>query len=346
MGISDRMKLKNAAILADTKTSHRDAEVSSSKGPNVEPMPTKVSSGPATAPGGMAVFRQQMLHHETTVRTLEERLDEFKGSNLTRRLDPASVVRSKWANRHEQSFADKDFLRLKAEIDGSGGNVQPIKVRPLAGGKGQFEIVFGHRRHQACFELGLPVLAMIEDVSEQDLFAQMDRENRERKDLRPYEQGLMYAKALDDGLFPSAKKMAASIGIDLGSMGRVLNIARLPDVVLDAFGSRLDVQLKWGSEIKTALEANPEWVMEKAAELSRASPKLDAKSVYSVLLANPGATKEVASNSSIELSGSKGEAVSMVSDASKKTAVLKFTGVSIEQIQKIDAFVKTLLTSK
>ena len=38
---------------------------------------------------------------------------------------------SAWANRHDDSYQDADFLALKADIAEAGGNVQPIKVRPL-----------------------------------------------------------------------------------------------------------------------------------------------------------------------------------------------------------------------
>ena len=33
-----------------------------------------------------------------------------------------------------------------------------------------YEIVFGHRRHCACMELGLPVLALVENLTEQEWF--------------------------------------------------------------------------------------------------------------------------------------------------------------------------------
>lgn len=36
------------------------------------------------------------------------------------------------------------------------------------------------------------------DVDDQQMFVEMDRENRQRKDLRPYEQGMMYGHALKE----------------------------------------------------------------------------------------------------------------------------------------------------
>ena len=42
----------------------------------------------------------------------------------------------------------------------------------------------------------------------------MDRENREREDLSPYEQGTMYQQALDAGLFPSQRRLAEQLGVN------------------------------------------------------------------------------------------------------------------------------------
>ena len=298
---------------------------------------------PTTGPGSMMAFMQRDSETFIENEHLRSELEVYRAGHLTRKLDSSSVVHSKWANRHEQSFADKEFLKLKAEIDGAGGNVQAIKVRPLAGQEGKYEVVFGHRRHQACLELGLPVLAMIEDLSEQDLFVQMDRENRDRKDLRPYEQGVMYAKALDQGLFPSAKKMAASLGLDVAGIGRAMTIARLPDVVLNAFQSPLDIQHKWGSEIKDALDKNPEFVLEKATELSKLNPKLDAKSVLAELL-NTGGTLPVSPDSLVsDFKGKHGESACLVIDKHKKSVTLKCKGLDDAQIKKVNVFIKDLL---
>ena len=199
----------------------------------------------------------------------EGRLKEFDGADVAKNLDPKLVRASKWANRSEASLASKEFESLKLEIEQSGGNVQPIKVRPLKGVAGEFEIVFGHRRHRACLELGLPVLALIDDVTDVDLFAQMDRENRQRADLRPFEQGLMYAKALDEGLFPSARKLSEALHVDLSNLGKSLSLARLPADVLNAFSSPLDIQLRWATDLTAALQKDPEIVLARAQQVKK-----------------------------------------------------------------------------
>ena len=137
-------------------------------------------------------------------------------------------------------------------------------MRPLKGHSGMYEVVFGHRRHQACLELDINVLAMIEDLDEKSLFVEMDHENRQRKDLRPYEQGVMYARALDEGLFPSMRKMAEEVGVEAGTASKAIALARLPAEVLAAFVSPLDLQFRWASDLTQAIQKNPELVLSKA----------------------------------------------------------------------------------
>ena len=63
---------------------------------------------------------------------LRDQLAAFEGALPARRLDPRLVRASVWANRHEDALTGADFEQLKTDIEAAGGNVQPIKVRPLA----------------------------------------------------------------------------------------------------------------------------------------------------------------------------------------------------------------------
>lgn len=203
----------------------------------------------------------------------------------TRKLDPKLIHPSKWANRHQDSFTSEEFVSLKLEIESQGGNVQPIKVRPIVGlDPIQYEIVFGHRRHRACFELGLDVLAVVESITDPALFIEMDRENRQRADLRPYEQGVMYARALDEGLFPSMRKMSEALGVDQGNASKSISIARLPALVLSAFGSPLDVQQAWSTPLTQSLQRDPDLLLSRAKELALLKKKPPAAKVFGILI--------------------------------------------------------------
>jgi ParB family chromosome partitioning protein len=206
----------------------------------------------------------------------------------TRKLDPALVIPTGWANRHADAFKNAEFERLKADIQMSGGNVQAISVRPLAGEVGKFEIVFGHRRHRACLELGLHVLATVATapISDLELFAAMDRENRERADLSPYEQGTMYRRALDAGMYPSNRRMAEALGVSHTWVANVLSVADLPAPVLECFRTPLDVQHRHAKAISDALERDRKAVLRRAEKLRQSSTKLVAGAVAAALSAS------------------------------------------------------------
>jgi len=196
---------------------------------------------------------------------------KFAGATLVRKLDPNLVKRSQWANRIEAEFSTVEFEELKADIEAAGGNVQPIKVRGAGvfDGQTRYEIVFGHRRHQACLLLGLSVNAVIEEsMTDLELFEEMDRENRARKSLSAWEQGRMYQDALTKGLYPSLRKLSESLNVNLADASRSVDLAKLPKVVVDAFATPLDLQVRWSKSLKDALQKDPDGVLAIAKEIS------------------------------------------------------------------------------
>lgn len=201
---------------------------------------------------------------------LKSEVEKLRAGKPEIKIAADEVRPSVWANRHEDSFKTVEFEALRAEIKSAGGNIQPIKVRPIRDSKDGFkyEVVFGHRRHRACLELGLEVLVIVEDLDDKHLFIEMDRENRQRADLRPYEQGLMYARALDQGLFSSIRKLAEDVGADSTNVSRAVALARLPAAVLDAFESRLDIQYRWVADLKALVDKEPDVVIARAAEVA------------------------------------------------------------------------------
>ncbi|WP_284619506.1 ParB/RepB/Spo0J family partition protein [Aquabacterium humicola] len=241
--------------------------------------------GPRTAPGQMLAARSEMLSLQGELSDLREKLQQFDGSLPTVKLDASLVQATAWANRHEQSFATPAFARLKASIELAGGNAQPILVRRAAEA-GRYEVVFGHRRHRACLELKLPVLAVIWDgpMPDLDLFLSMDRENREREDPSAYEQGQTYVRALESGLFQSQRRLAEAIGVSHTWVRKAILVAQLPEAIVEAFASPLDIQPKHAEEIAGALEADRKTVLRRAEKLRQAPKRLAPNQVVGHLL--------------------------------------------------------------
>ena len=227
---------------------------------------------PRTAPGQMLAARSEMLAMQGELQALREKLKSFDGSLPTVKLDPTLVDATRWANRHASAFTTAAFARLKSSIELAGGNTQPILVRRAAEA-GRYEIVFGHRRHRACLELGLPVLAVVweGEMPDLELFLSMDRENREREDPSAYEQGITYLAALEAGLFPSQRRLAEAIGVSHTWVRKATLVAQLPSAIVDTFATPLDIQPRHAEEITQALELDRKAVLRRAERLRQMS---------------------------------------------------------------------------
>ncbi|MEI2713950.1 MAG: hypothetical protein V9G04_11860 [Nocardioides sp.] len=116
--------------------------------------------------------------------------------------------------------------------------------------------------------------AIVEVLTDAQLFTEMERENRERQDLSPWEQGVMYKRAIDDGLFPSLRRLATSIGAQVGNVSTAIQLASLPPEVIEAFPSPLSLQFRWGTALKAAIDKSPDDVLAQARELAAMTPKL------------------------------------------------------------------------
>ena len=283
-----------------------------------------------TAPGTMMGFLTAQSGAVQEAEALKARVKLLEEEAPLRKLDPSAIRPSKWANRHEASFRTAEFQELKAEIAAAGGNVQPIKVRPLAVLNGStppggptFELIFGHRRHRACAELGLPVLATIEEASDVSLFEQMERENRGRKNLSAWEQGTMYRRALDDGLYSSLRRLAEGLNVDVSLVSKSVSLARLPDDVVAAFESPLDIQFRWAAPLTDALQKDPDGTLARARAIAEARGNLSAAAILSKLVGNPESAAGRSASQVLTISKAGKVAAKLTADA-KGRALVRF----------------------
>jgi ParB family chromosome partitioning protein len=251
--------------------------------------PAGARNAPRTGVGllATAAFEKQAL--DDRIEALSGQVERLKAERGGQRLDPQLIVPGRWANRHPDAFGGTTWEEFKREIADSDGNVEAIKVRPLAGRRGdgepRYEVVFGHRRHRACLELGLPVLTVVDDLDDSTVFVQMERENRGRENLSAYEQGRMYVRALDEGLFPSMRALATAIGRDASDVSKAMRIARLPEEVIGAFPSPLEIQFRWASNLERALTKDQDAVLRAAREAGQVRSTLTAGQVFDRLIA-------------------------------------------------------------
>jgi len=125
-------------------------------------------------------------------------------------------------------------------------------------------------------------------ISDQELFSVMDRENRERADLSPFEQGSMYRRALDQGLYSSNRRLAEALGVSHTWVANVLTVADLPPAVLECFSSPLVVQHRHAKVLQSGLEQDRKGVLRRAEKLRQQARKLSPSAVIDTLLGIPG----------------------------------------------------------
>jgi len=194
-------------------------------------------------------------------------------------IDPAKVRVNRWHGRLGSRFESAHFQSMKRDIAASGGNVVPALGRVLAGSS-SVELVYGSLRAQACRELGLPILTVIQDLQEHEVFPTMIREGALRWSL--FELGTSVVRALEGGLFPSHRKLAEACGLKLQVTRAAAEAARLPTFVVQAFGSPSRLTSSMVSRLAGALQADPEGV-ERRAQTLLGEPASSSKKVMAAL---------------------------------------------------------------
>jgi ParB family chromosome partitioning protein len=251
------------------------------------PSPLSTTPSPSRSPSksftGAGIFMSAITGKDELSKELAEvqgRLnaattlaESFEGADLVRALGTKQVRRSQWANRNPAEFLSPEFKALTEEIRNAGGNTQAIKVRRVTGvvdgQPEEFEIVFGHRRFQACVEAGLKVNAVIVDhMTDLELFEAMERENRGRKNLSAWEQGMMYQDALKKGLYSSARKLEDALNLNHSDCARALQLAKLPEALVRAFESPLDLQVRWAKPLTDAMQKDPDSLLAAARKIA------------------------------------------------------------------------------
>jgi ParB family chromosome partitioning protein len=323
--------------------------------PGLQPVPKAAGDNPPaaeppkakTAPGTMMGFLTAQSGAVQEAEALKARVKSLEEEAPLRKLDPSSIRPSKWANRHEASFLTAEFQELKAEIAAAGGNVQPIKVRPAVVLNGStpsagpsFELIFGHRRHRACAELGIPVLAAIEEASDVSLFEQMERENRGRKNLSAWEQGTMYRRALDDGLYSSLRRLAEGLGVDVSLVSKSVSLARLPDAVVAAFQSPLDIQFRWAAPLTEAMQKDPDGTLSRARAVAETRGDLGPAAILSKLVGLPESTTDRSTSQAMTILKAGKVAAKLTSDA-RGRALVRFEAGALPETKR-KALVKVI----
>lgn len=116
------------------------------------------------------------------------------------------------------------------------GQQVPVLLRHAPGAEGRYEVVYGRRRVAALKLVGLPVKAMLRDLSERDLMIAQGQENALRKDLSFIEKA-NFARQMRDNGFDRAV-ICDALAVDKTVISRMLTVAdAVPLPLLHAIGA-------------------------------------------------------------------------------------------------------------
>ena len=152
------------------------------------------------------------------------------------------------------------------------------------------ELIYGARRLFVARHLNKPLAVEVREISDREALIAMDIENRQRVDISSYERGMSYASWLRSAHFQSQDEIARALKISSSKVSRLLKLARLPSVVVDAFRSPAEICEGWGLDLMDALD-DPQRrpaVLRKARELRAAEPRRCGRDVYRLLMTAPG----------------------------------------------------------
>lgn len=113
--------------------------------------------------------------------------------------------------------------------------LSPILVRPHPDHPGRYQTAFGHRRVRAVAILGLPVRAIVRELTDEEMVVAQGQENHARKDLSYIEKAL-FAQRLERRNFSRATIMAA-LSIYKGDLSNMLSVAhQIPGELVETIG--------------------------------------------------------------------------------------------------------------
>ena len=133
---------------------------------------------------------------------------------------------------------DQDSLDDLAASVREHGILQPILVRPAAGGR--YQIVAGERRWRAARMAGLDTVpALIEELDDETALEISIIENLQREDLSPLDEALMYERMIHEHGY-SVRRLAQKLGKDKGYLENRLRLADAPPEVKELVSVRKD----------------------------------------------------------------------------------------------------------
>lgn len=186
-----------------------------------------------------------------------------------------------------EAHISEETCRAEIASFSKQGQLVPVLGRPLRGDASyDAELITGARRLFVARHLNQSLAVELRTLSDREALIAMDIENRLRKDISPYERALSYAQWLRSGHFKSQDEIACALRISSSQVSRVLGLALLPAVLVEAFHNPTEIREHWGISLLTKLvDPNArKSVLEAARSIVARSERPPAIEVYRLLL--------------------------------------------------------------
>lgn len=197
-----------------------------------------------------------------------------------RRVDPERCKMWKHHNRRYELLNETRCHDLIEGIKAQGGQEFPAVVRRLKGDPDyDFEVICGARRHWSIAHLkrqhyDYKFLIDVRDLSDEEAFRLSDVENRDREDVSDYERSIDYKIALANYYDGVLSRMAARLEVSVSWLSRFLDLAELPDIIINAYADVTHINSNHAKVLKPLLakkggeRAISERVLKRAGQLA------------------------------------------------------------------------------
>ena len=203
-----------------------------------------------------------------------------------------------------------------------------------------YEVICGARRHWSVSFLRtvehrqIKFLIEVRDLDDEAAFRLSDIENRAREDISDYERALDYRTAVEDYYNGVARRMAERMEVSEQWLSRFLELAKLPAVIVEAFGDIREMRENHARIVKPLLnddQTRPRIMGaaktlsgEQAARIKAGEPVIEAAKVIERLKAagaGKGAAPRVKAGPKIHSSEAGTRLFSLIPKGAKRAMI-------------------------
>ena len=204
---------------------------------------TEFLEGAAVVPSHTLTISEEIVKQTIPSDTWEMKDNSEQRQELVlTRIDPDLCRPWQFADRPEDEMGDIDALANSIK---HYGQQEPVLARPLKKPDIiKYEIVFGNRRWRACKKAGVLLLAIINEVTDQEAALFQKEENENRKDLSDLARARSYQSQIDAGIFKSENELSKSLGISRQNLNDLMAFNRIPEVLANTIPNLKNVSRK------------------------------------------------------------------------------------------------------